>query len=60
MQPRHRLTEPIDVRLYKAREHLADGRERIDNGRPVLALFSIMHAVLNLQRVEERLDGNPD
>jgi hypothetical protein len=54
---RKRFTEPIDVRLYQAREHLANSRRLIDQGEPQTALWSIMQAVINLQRVKRRLDG---
>lgn len=55
MATRHRFTEPIDVRLFKAKEHLADGRRYIDDGQHATALWSIMQAVINLQRIEKRL-----
>lgn len=60
MGARHRFTEPIDVRLHRAREHLDDSRRLIDSGEPQTALWHIMQAAINLQRVERRLDAKPD
>lgn len=60
MATRHRLTQPVDVKLDRARFHLAEGRRQIDDGRPVLALFNVMHAILNLQRARGWLDAQPD
>lgn len=59
MVTRHRLTSPVDVRLHRAREHLAHGRRLIDEGEPQTALWYVMQAVINLQRVERKLD-DPD
>jgi hypothetical protein len=45
--------------LHRAREHLAHGRRLIDEGEPQTALWYVMQAVINLQRVERKLD-DPD
>lgn len=60
MLTRHRPTEAIEYRLDRAREHLAASRRQIDAGRPVWALFNVMHAILNLQQARIALDDNPD
>lgn len=56
MRPRHRSTQPIDVWMYRAREHLERAREQIDDGYSATALWSIMQAILNLERAERKLD----
>lgn len=63
MATRKRFTDPVDVRLYAAQDHLAESRRWIDQGQQIHALWHIMHALLNLQRVEDRTNGslrNPD
>lgn len=63
MPTRNRFTDPIDVQLYKARIHLEIGRECLAEGNPLPALFRIAQAIVNLRRVEDKLDGslrNPD
>lgn len=60
MRPRHRSTQPVDVRLYRAREHLERGRQQIDDGYAATALWSIMQAVFNLQQAERKLDDASD
>ncbi len=59
MTARHRLTEPVEVRMHRAKQHLAEGQRLIDDGRHAIALWSIMQAIINLERAEARLDA-PD
>lgn len=60
MSARHRTTDAIQTRLESARRSLADSRRLIDRGMPIVALWRIMHALLQLQRVRERIDGFAD
>lgn len=63
MCTRKRFTDPIAVRLDRARDHLAESRDQLDRDAGPIALWHIMKAMLNLKRVEDRIDGslrNPD
>jgi hypothetical protein len=57
-EARGRITQPIDVRLYSAEAHLRMSRELLDTGRPIGALFYIGRALIALDRVREKLDGD--
>lgn len=58
MSTRKRFTDPIDVQIYKARIHLEIGRECLAEGNPLPALFRIAQAIVNLRRVEDKLNGS--
>ena len=58
--PRHKTTQPIAVCLDQAEEYLRRSRTTIDNGRPLHALFWLMHGGFQLLRAEAKLDAIPD
>lgn len=60
MTARHRSTEPVAVRMHKAKLALEQSRAQIDAGRPVVALWNIMQALLHLERAEVRLNAITD
>ncbi|KPL08936.1 hypothetical protein AMJ85_07480 [candidate division BRC1 bacterium SM23_51] len=55
---RKRFTEPIDVRLYYAEDRLAESRRQLDSGKPIVALYFIMQALLSLERVRTKIDAD--
>lgn len=57
MRARHRLTDPVEVRLYRAREHIEHSRRLLGNGKPAVALWPLMRAFVDLRRAKERLDA---
>jgi hypothetical protein len=59
MAARRRFTKPMAVRLHEAQECLKESRDLIDSGQQEVALWRIMHALLNLKRVRRRLDDEP-
>lgn len=63
MIARHRSTQPVMVYLDRAEGYLEKSRATIDRGRPVHALFWIMHGLFALLRAEAKLEqanGNAD
>jgi hypothetical protein len=58
MPTHNRLTEPVAVRLFSAREHLRLSRELLDRDQPIGALFYIGRALIALDRVREKLNGD--
>lgn len=57
MSARHRLSDPVDVKLYAARSQLGFARESLDNDQPLAALFHLAYAMAKLKRIEEGLDA---
>jgi hypothetical protein len=57
MSTRKRLTEPVEVRLYMARSHLKNSNEACRSGRPLAAMAHLMQAIVNLKKIEARLDA---
>ena len=46
--------------MHKAKLALEQSRAQIDAGRPVVALWNIMQALLHLERAEVRLNAITD
>ena len=58
MCTRKRFTEPTQVRLDEARRYLRDAREQVGRGAGAIALWNVMKALLNLERVKRKLDAD--
>jgi hypothetical protein len=57
MKPRHRLSDPVEVRMYRARCNLEASGVALVDERPLAALFYVYCAMLDLKKAEAKLDG---
>ena len=60
MMSRRRFSQPVEVYLDRAEGYLPKADETLDDGRPIHALFWIMHGVFSLLRAEAKLDAISD
>lgn len=58
MKPRHRLSDPVEVRMYRARCNLKASRVALADGASLAALFYVYCAMLDLKKAEAKLDGS--